>query len=100
MDFKKEEVKDRKTEVVELLLSKPLKSQISDSKGKPDFSQLSKMCENSSLSKAKQFMPSFKQETDKILNDPQFRNQMQMDINIQEKEYVKNGDGQDDLGEV
>lgn len=45
-------------------------------------------------------MPSFKQETDKILNDPQFRNQMQMDINIQEKEYVKNGDGQDDLGEV
>ena len=45
-------------------------------------------------------MPSFKQETDKILNDPEFRNQMQMDIDIKEKEAVKVGDGQEDVGEV
>lgn len=44
MDFVKQQNKDRKTEIVELLLSKPLKSEISDNKGKPDFSQLSKLC--------------------------------------------------------
>ena len=31
-------------------------------------------------------MPNFKEETDKILNDAEFRNEMQMDIQIDDKE--------------
>lgn len=71
---------DRAHQMVEGLLLKPSK--------KPDFkNQISGLLQQgSALHKAKAFMPSFIQQTDKLLSCPDYAREHQMDIQILEGE--------------
>ena len=77
---------DRKTQIVEALLAKPSKKDLPQKQGKPDFSELSKLVNGGALAHARDFLPNFKKETDKILSDPELREKMQMGIDIQHTE--------------
>ena len=71
--------KDRCTQVVESLLSKPMT--------KPDFSQaLNFSTSNSVLKQAQQFLPEFARQTDQILNDPFLLHKANIEMQIQQLE--------------
>eukprot|EP00347_Sterkiella_histriomuscorum_P007590 403348336 len=69
---------DRKTQIIENLLAKPVK--------KPDFAAFKG---SDVLKRAQQFMPMFISTTDRLLSDPELLKQNQMDIKL-----VENGDQQ------